>query len=68
VELGGQGKTTEIYPLVTKKFPGITDDDLAEVILNGESKWINRIRWVRQNLTAKGEIDNPSQGNLGYNR
>jgi restriction system protein len=62
VELGGQGKTTEIYPLVTKKFPEITDDELAEVILNGESKWINRIRWVRQNLAAKGELDSPSRG------
>jgi len=35
VELGGQGKTTEIYPRVTKKFPEITDDELAELILNG---------------------------------
>jgi restriction system protein len=62
VELGGQGKTTEIYPLVTKKFPEITDDDLAEVYLNGEPKWMNRIRWVRQRLIDKGEMESPSWG------
>lgn len=30
VEIGGEGRTQEVYPLVTKKFPKITEDDLNE--------------------------------------
>jgi restriction system protein len=62
VELGGQGKTTEIYPLVTKKFPEITDEDLTEALPSGGFKWTNRIQWVRLSLIDKGEMDSPSRG------
>lgn len=62
VELGGQGKTKEIYPLVTKKFPEIKDEDLTEVLPSGGFKWINRIQWVRLSLIDKGEMDSPSRG------
>jgi len=62
VELGGQGKTKEIYPLVTKKFPEIKDEDVTEVLPSGGFKWINRIQWVRQSLIDKGEMDSPSRG------
>ena len=68
VELGGQGKPKEIYPLVTKKFPDITEEDLRETISSGGNRWKNRIQWVRQRLIVKGEMHGPSQGNLGYNR
>ena len=62
VELGGQGKPKEIYPLVTKKFPEIRDEDLTETLLSGGSKWTNRIQWVRQRLIDKGELHSPSRG------
>jgi restriction system protein len=62
VKLGGQGKTKEIYPLVTKKFPKIRDEDISEVLPSGGNKWKNRIQWVRQRLIDKGEMDSPSRG------
>jgi len=62
VEIGGQGKPKEIYPLVTKKFPKIRDTDLVEALPSGGNKWTNRIQWVRQRLIEKGEIHSPSRG------
>lgn len=62
VELGGQGKAKEIYPLVTKKFPQITEKDLAESLPSGGNKWTNRIQWVRQALITKGDMCSPSRG------
>jgi len=62
VELGGRGKPKEIYPLVTKKFPEIREDDLTETLPSGGNKWTNRIQWVRQRLIEKGEMHSPSRG------
>lgn len=62
VGLRGQGKPKEIYPLVTKKFPQLREEDLLETIFSGGNKWTNRIQWVRQKLYEKGEIDSPSYG------
>ena len=62
MELGGQGKPKEIYPLVTKKFPQIRDEDLAEPLPSGGNKWTNRIQWVRQRLIEKSEMHSPSRG------
>jgi len=62
VELGGQGKTKEIYPLVTRKFPQIGDEDLTETLPSGGNKWTNRIQWVRQKLIEKDELHSPSRG------
>jgi restriction system protein len=62
VEIGGQGKPRDIYPLVTKKFPGIRDEDLAENLPSGSNRWTNRIQWVRQTLVENGEMDSPSYG------
>ena len=59
VELGGQGVPKEIYPLVTRKFPQIRDEDLAEALSSGGNKWTNRIQWVRQGLIARGDMDSP---------
>ena len=61
-DIGGQGTTTEIYSLVTKKFSQITEKDLLEKVSKGESKWNNRIRWVRQDLKNKGELFSPKKG------
>jgi restriction system protein len=62
VELGGQGQSKEIYPLVTKKFPEIREEDLAETLPSGGNKWLNRIQWVRQTLISKGEMYSPGRG------
>ena len=62
VDLGGQGKPQEIYPLVTAKFPGIREEDLAETLASGSSKWTNRVQWARQTLVEKGEMDSPARG------
>lgn len=62
VELGGQATAKEVYPLVTEKFPTIRDEDLAETLQSGGSKWTNRIQWVRQKLVEKGEMGSPARG------
>ncbi|MBU4492415.1 MAG: restriction endonuclease [Euryarchaeota archaeon] len=62
VELGGQGKPKDIYPPVTKKFPQIRPEDIAERLDSGSNRWTNRIQWVRQKLVEKGEIDRSAHG------
>jgi len=62
VELGGQGKPKDIYPLVTKKFSKIRDEDLAETLPSGGKKWTNRIQWVRQKLVSIQDIDGSNYG------
>jgi restriction system protein len=62
VEIGGQGRPSDIYPLVTAKFPQVSEEDLAESLPSGGNRWQNRIQWARQNLVAEGDIDSPSRG------
>ena len=62
VALEGEGKPKEIYPLVTKKFPQITEKDLAGTLPSGGNRWTNRIQWARQALIIKGEMYSPSHG------
>ena len=62
VEMGGKGKTKEIYPLVTKKFHSITDEDLQITLASGGNKWTNSIQWTRQRLIYKGEMLTPGWG------
>jgi restriction system protein len=62
VEIGGQGKPRDIYPLVSKKFPQIRENDLAEVLSSGTNRWTNRVQWVRQTLVENGEMDSPARG------
>lgn len=60
--LGGQGTPQQVYPLVAKEFPGMTETDLAEILLSGGNKWTNRVQWVRQRLISKGEVESPQYG------
>lgn len=62
VEIGGKGKPSEIYPLVTKMFPQLTEDDLRLTITSGSNKWTNRIQWVRQQLIQQGYMYAPEYG------
>ena len=61
-EMGGQGKASDIYPLVRRKFPQIREEDLAETLPSGANKWINAIQWARQHLVNRGEMDSPAYG------
>jgi restriction system protein len=61
-DLGGQARPKEVYPLVTRKFPDLREEDLAETLPSGGNKWTNRIQWARQRLVEKGEVDSPERG------
>lgn len=60
--LGGSAKPKDIYPLVTRKFPDLTQEDLNETMFSGGNKWTNRIQWVRQKLIDVGELSNIERG------
>lgn len=62
MKIGGEGKPKDVYPLVTKRFPKITEDDLAETLKTGGNRWKNRIQFVRLSLVLKGEIDKSVHG------
>jgi restriction system protein len=62
IQVGGEGKPRELYPLVTAQFQQITPDDLAETISDGHSKWHNRIQWVRQRLIESGDMESGGHG------
>ena len=62
MELGGESAPKNIYPLITKKFPQIRDEELAETLPSGGNRWTNRIHWVRLRLIEKGEMDSPGYG------
>lgn len=61
-ELGGQSPPKQVYPLVTAKFPNLTEVDLAIKLKGGERKWTNRIQWVRQSLVNSGDMESPARG------
>ena len=60
--LGGNGQPKEIYPLVTNKFPQLSQIDLIETIVSGGNKWTNRIQWVRHKLVKNGDLESPERG------
>jgi len=62
IEIGGKGRPRDIYPFVTKRFPKLTEGDLAEIVKSGNNRWKNRIQFVRQILVEKGEIDKSTRG------
>jgi restriction system protein len=62
IALGGQAPPSEVYPEVTKQFPALTSEQLAETLPSGGNRWTNRIQWVRLNLVQKGEMSSPAHG------
>lgn len=60
--IGGRGKPKQVYPLVTNKFPQLTQEDLDEKIISGGNKWTNRIQWVRQKLIDSGDLVSSERG------
>ncbi|MDC3960935.1 restriction endonuclease [Polyangium jinanense] len=59
---GGEAKPSDVYPLLEKRFPNLTKEDLVEQLESGSSKWTNRVQWVRQSLITKGEMSSPRRG------
>ena len=64
VELGGEGRPRDVYPLVTKRFPQLTAEEQEERLDSYPStrKWSNLVQWVRQRLVDLGEIDRSERG------
>src|SRR5215475_10428868 len=64
VELGGEGRPRDIYPLVAKRFPELTPEEQEERLENYPStrKWWNLIQWARQSLVDHGDIDGSTRG------
>jgi restriction system protein len=59
---GGQARPRDIYPLVTARFPQLTEEELSLKLKHGESKWINKIQWTRQSLVTSGDMASPQRG------
>lgn len=59
---GGRATPQEIIKRVTARFPGISERDLALKLASGANQWVNRVRWVRQSLVMKGELDRSTRG------
>lgn len=62
VTLGGQAPAKQVYPEVTKHFPALTPEQLAEALPSGGNRWTNRIQWVRLRLVKRGEMASPAHG------
>ncbi len=62
IEIGGEGRPRDIYPLVTKRFPKLSDEELKETVKDGKNRWTNRIQFARQSLVEKGQIDRSVKG------
>lgn len=63
-QLGGSGKPKVIYPIVTRFFDQLTEEDLEAKLPSSPStyKWHNLVQWVRQSLVEKHELDGTTRG------
>jgi len=60
---GGEARPSELDDKVAKHFPELTPtDQKARHPRSGQLIWSNRIRWVRQHLVNKGELDASIRG------
>ncbi|MEE8194007.1 MAG: Mrr restriction system protein, partial [Dehalococcoidales bacterium] len=60
---GGEAKPSKLYDKVAKHFPQLTlADQKVRHPRTGQLIWANRIRWTRQHLVNKGEIDASIRG------
>lgn len=64
VDLGGEGRPRDIYPLVARHFPQLTQEEQEERLENYPStrKWSNLVQWIRQRLVDLGHIDGSQRG------
>lgn len=61
-ELSAVGECTpqELYERLKSQFKG---QELEERLSTGEYKWRNWIRWTKQRLVRKGEVESTFRGN-----
>ena len=57
----GRARPRDVYPRVTRRFPGITPQDLAETRPDGRYLWQNEIQWARNRLADRGWLDRSEQ-------
>lgn len=62
VQLGGQARPKDVYPLVAQEFPDIPKSAFKERLKSGRNRWYHRVHIARQELKEKGEIDSPAKG------
>ena len=64
VDLGGEAKPRDVYPLVAARFPQLTLEEQEERLENFPStrKWSNLVQWIRQRLVDLGQVDKPQHG------
>ena len=61
--MGGEARPSELDDKVAKYFPELTSaDQKLRHPRSGQLIWSNRIRWVRQHLVNKGELDASVRG------
>lgn len=61
-EFGGEAKSSEVYGPLATQFPLMTADERNTPRGNGEPRWENDVRFARQDLVARGEIDGSEFG------
>jgi len=63
-ELGGSASPKDVYPVVTKAFPQLTEEDLVARLPSSPStyRWHNLVQWSRQALVDKGDLDGSTRG------
>jgi len=60
---GGEARPSELDDKVARHFPELTPaDQKARHPRSGQLIWSNRVRWVRQHLVNKGELDASTRG------
>jgi restriction system protein len=64
VELGGEARPRDVYPVVAKRFPILTQEEQEERLENYPStrKWSNLVQWIRQRLVDLGQLDGSQHG------
>ena len=58
---GSVDSQTVIWNL-TKYFPETTKEELSSRLDSGQLRWANRMRWARQKLVQKGDLDSSVRG------
>ena len=61
-DAGGELPMLKAVELVTVYFKDITQEELTQRTDTGINKWRNWVRWARQKLIVKGELDGSTRG------
>src|SRR5207249_9629377 len=59
---GGSIDTERAIKNLIRYFPELTENELAVLNRSGETRWANRVRWARQALVGKNQLDSSTHG------